>query len=430
MVPREQMQDLLDGFRAWCKEHLSVNSVQEAEEMAVTIGRQVAQVVVEEGVEQISHRASYEGCSIACSCGRRAKFIDYRPKYLMTLAGTVKVLRSYYYCRGCKTGHIPWDARQGVTGLQWTPAVKALAGHFIGRVTYQEMCELVELTTGLHMVESCAEKVSYELGPKLREQEREQIAAVFDGEVLPLVAQAPRRVYVAVDGTHAHIDGQWHEIKAGVIYRGEPDAEGNDEAIHSYYVAAQEPAEQFAERMYAAAVFQGVEQAQEQVVIGDGAEWIWNLAAHHFPDATQIVDYWHACEHIWTLRRALYAQDSAAGDRWAREHCRKLRDTGPRSLLRSLRRMKASTPEAAAVIRTETGYFTRHRKRMAYPQFRARGMMIGSGPVEAACKVVIGHRMKRAGMRWTRSGADAVLAIRCALLNGDYDRLNKAARAA
>ena len=95
-----------------------------------------------------------------------------------------------------------------------------------------------------------------------------------------------------------------------------------------------------------------------------------------------------------------------------------------------MRRIKATTPEAAEVIRTETGYFTRHRKRMQYPKFRARGMMIGSGPVEAACKVVVGHRLKRAGMRWTRSGADAVLAIRCALLNGDYDRLNKAARAA
>ena len=430
MVPCEQMQDLLDSLRAWCKEHLSVDSVQEAEEAAVAIGRQVAQVFVEEGAQQISHRASYEGSSIACSCGRRAKFIDYRPKCLTTLGGSVEVLRSYYYCSSCKTGHTPWDARQGVTGLQWTPGVKALAGQFIGRVTYAEMCELVELTTGLHMVESCAEKVSYELGPKLREQEGQQIAAVFDGEVLPLVAQAPRRAYVAVDGTHAHIDGQWHEVKAGVIYSGEPDAEGIDQATDSYYVAAQETAEQFAERMYAAAVFQGVEQAQEQVVIGDGAEWIWNLAAHHFPEATQIVDYWHACEHIWTLRRALYAQDNAAGDRWAHEHCRKLRETGPDSLLRALKRMKDLTPETAELVRTQMGYFTRHRKRMAYPQFRARGMMIGSGPVEAACKVVVGHRMKRAGMRWTRSGADAVLAIRCALLNGDYDRLNKAARAA
>lgn len=430
MVPCEQMQYLLDGVREWCKEHLSVVSMQEVEELSVAVGRQVAQVIVEEGAQQISHRESYDGCSIACSCGRRAKFIGYRPKWLMTLGGSVQVLRGYYHCSACKTGHVPWDDRQGLTGLQWTPAVKALVGQFVGRVTYAETRELLELTTGLSMVESCAEQVSFELGPKLRAQESQMIRAVLDGDVLPLAVKSRKRAYVAMDGTHAHIDGTWHEMKAGVIYSGEPDDGGIDRATDSYYVAAQETAEQFGERVYAAAVLQGVEQAQEQVVIGDGAEWIWNLADHHFPRATQIVDYWHACEHIWTLRRALYAEGSAAGDRWADEHCRKLRQTGPGSLLRALKRVKPQTAEAAEVIRTETGYFTRHRERMQYPQFRARGMMIGSGPVEAACKILVGQRLKRAGMRWTQSGADAVLAIRCALLNRDYDRLNKAAKAA
>jgi hypothetical protein len=164
--------------------------------------------------------------------------------------------------------------------------------------------------------------------------------------------------------------------------------------------------------------------------MGDGAEWIWNLASHHFPKATQIVDYWHACEHIWNLRRALYPEESARGDRFAREHCRKLAERGPDSLLRALKRAKPKTMEAAEAVRIELGYFSGHRARMAYPQFRARGLMIGSGPVEAACKVVVGQRLKRAGMRWCRRGADAVLAIRCAVLNKEYCRLDLAAKAA
>jgi len=430
MVPAEQLNDLLAGVRDWCEKHLSVDSMAEAEEFAVAVGRQVSRVVAEQGMQQIAGGATYDGCSVACSCGRRASFKDYRPKWIQTLAGPVRITRAYYYCRHCKSGQTPWDARQGLTGLQWTPGVKALVGQFVGRLTYAETRELLELTTGLKIVESCAETISAELGPNLRAQDEQTRAAVFDGDVLPLLPEAVQRLYVAVDGTHVHIDGDWHEMKAGVIYSGEPDAEGIDQAADSYYVAAQETAEQFGERMYAAAVLRGVEQAHEQVVSGDGAEGIWNLAAHHFPRATQIVDYWHACEHIWTLRRQLYSDRSAAGDRWAREHCRKLRETGPNSLLRSLRRMKAPTPEAAELIRIETGYFTRHRKRMQYPQFRARGMMIGSGPVEAACKAVVGHRLKRAGMRWTQSGADAVLAIRCALLNGEYQRLNDASKAA
>ena len=196
------------------------------------------------------------------------------------------------------------------------------------------------------------------------------------------------------------------------------------------YVAAQEPAESFGQRLYVTAAQGGVEQAAQTIVIGDGAEWIWNVASHHFPNATQIVDYWHACEHIWALRRALYPEESASGDRWAREHCRKLAERGPDCLLRALKRVKPKTAEGAEAVRVESGYFTGHRGRMAYPQFRARGLMIGSGPVEAACKVVVGHRLKRAGMRWCRRGADAILAIRCTLLNKDHHRLDLAAKAA
>ena len=195
-------------------------------------------------------------------------------------------------------------------------------------------------------------------------------------------------------------------------------------------MAAQEAAELFGERAYAAAAQRGVEQAAEVAVIGDGAEWIWNLAAHHYPQATQIVDYWHACEHIWELRKALYPAESEAGDRWAHEHFRRLKEEGPGPLRRALARCQPTSAEAQETVRTERGYFDKHRRRMQYPQFRARGMMIGSGPVEAACKVVVGHRLKRAGMRWSRAGADAILAVRCALLNHQPEQLEVAARLA
>ena len=235
---------------------------------------------------------------------------------------------------------------------------------------------------------------------------------------------------MGLDGTSVHIDAAWHEVKTGVIYEGVADAEGNDEAQNSHYLAAQEPAELFGARAYAAAAQRGVEQAAETVVIGDGAEWIWNLAAEHYPQATEIVDYWHACEHIWDLRRVLYPQASEAGDRWAREHCRRLKEDGPVHLLRALVRLQPTGEEAREAVRTERGYFDKHRHRMRYPEFRRRGMMIGSGPVEAACKVVVGHRLKRAGMRWSGPGADAVLAVRCTLLNHHPQRLTEAAKLA
>jgi hypothetical protein len=409
---------------------LRVSSVEEAEQLALAIARQVGEALVTEGVKQVAGKASYEGCSVACSCGRKAKFKEYRPRWVVTLCGSVQVARAYYYCRHCHSGQSPWDRRQGLSAQYWTAGVKQLVSSFVGRLSYAETVELLELSTGLRLVESVAEKIADEVGPRLRGLWEQQRQAVLEEGVWPLATPAPTRLYVGLDGTRTHIDGSWHEVKVGVIYEAETNADGLDEAVRCEYVAAQEAAQEFGERVYCAAAMRGVQQADEVVVIGDGADWIWNLAAHHYPGATEIVDFWHACEHIWELRRVLYPAESAAGDRWAREHCERLRTQGPAGLLRTLDRARPPTAEAAAKVATEQGYFRRHRQRMAYPQFRARGLMIGSGPVEAACKVVVGQRLKRAGMRWCHRGADAVLAIRCTLLNGHTHYLQEASKAA
>lgn len=174
----------------------------------------------------------------------------------------------------------------------------------------------------------------------------------------------------------------------------------------------------------------GYDKAKEKIVIADGAEWIWNEAGNHFPKATKIIDYWHACEHIHNLASALYGEGNPKGKRWAKEHCEKLKKNGPGGLLRAMKRRKAKDEQAKEILRLETGYFRRYRKYMNYPAYRAKGMMIGSGPVESACKVIVGQRLKQSGMRWTKDGADVVLAVRCALLSGEYDRIERAARAA
>ena len=430
MSSTSDREDLLAMVRAWCEERLRVSSVQEAEELALALSRQVAEVIVTAGVQQTAGRASYQGGSVPCSCGRRAAFHGYRSRWVSTRAGDVSVERAYYYCRRCHCGQAPWDRRQGLTQRQWTPAVKSLVVNFCARLPYAEAVELLELSTGLRVEEFSAEQLVAEVGQRLRTREAEEQARVLAGEAPAGSEPAPPRLYVGYDGTSGHIEGAWHEVKTAVIYAGVANAEGHDEAVGQHYVAAQEPAERFGERAYAAAAQRGVEQAAEVVVLGDGAEWIWNLAAQHHPQATEIVDYWHACEHIWELRKALYPPVSEAGDRWAHEHFRRLKDEGPGPLRRALARCQPASAEAQEAVRTERGYFDRHRRRMQYPHFRARGLMIGSGPVEAACKVVVGHRLKRAGMRWSQAGADAILAARCTVLNHDQERLDLACKLA
>jgi hypothetical protein len=249
------------------------------------------------------------------------------------------------------------------------------------------------------------------------------------------------RLYIGIDAAKAHTGGAWHDVKCAALYPGalpptragaaQPPAAAPswDRAGPKRYVARQEEAGAFGPRVYVAALQAGLAQAEEVVVLGDGAEWIWNLAAEHFHGATEILDYYHAAEQVWKLVPVLYGEGSMAGQRWAQTRCQDLKEHGPAGLLRALRRRVGKTAAQREALRLARGYFSTHRRRMQYPEFRRRGLMIGSGPVEAACKVVVGQRLKGAGMRWSEAGADAMLAIRTTVLNGDYAAVARHARA-
>lgn len=430
VVDPAAVQDLLERVRDWAREHAVAESVVAGEAMAQEVSRLVGQVIAEESLSALA-RQSYEGSSRRCACGRRAKFMGWRSRDLSTLCGVVRVARAYYWCGPCGRGVIPWDEREGLTERLWTPGVKALVSEVSAQMPYGATSELLERTLGLRIEESSAEFIVAEVGERVRQSEAEERAAYLSG-LATLPEGAPmKRLYVAVDGILGHIDGGWHEVKTGAIYEGRLGAEGVDESRAKRYVAAEETAEAFAERLYVAALQQGVERAEEVIVIGDGGPWIWKLAEHHYPRATQIVDYWHACGYLWDLANAQYGgEDSEPGRRWARFHCAALKAKGPQTLLRALRRFKPASPEAAEAARTAATYFRNNAHRMRYPHFRARGLMIGSGVAEAACKTVVGHRLKQAGMRWRHKGADHILALRCLLLNKDHDAIRHFAQAA
>ena len=325
---------------------------------------------------------------------------------------------------------VAWDDEQGLNARLWTPRVKSLVTQLAARLSYRESVDLLSETLGFEIEDSSADEVVQEVGGRLRAQQTALVSGDERGVITPLVTTPPRHLYVGMDGTTAHIGGDWHEVKIGVVYEGQPGEDGLDTVHHARYVAIQETSEPFGDRLYALAAQAGVELAGATVVIGDGAQWIWNAAGQHYPRAIQIVDYWHACEHIHALGRAYYGEGSPQGQRWARAHCRALKSQGPGKLLRALARLSAKPGEQKQAVEREQGYFRRNRRRMEYGQFRVAGLMIGSGPVEAACKVVVGQRLKGAGMRWSTAGADAVLAARAALLSGDTHLIAQAARAA
>jgi len=187
------------------------------------------------------------------------------------------------------------------------------------------------------------------------------------------------------------------------------------------YTGAIETAEEFGKRLYLEAWKRGWGRAEKQVVMGDGAEWIWNIAEEHFPGAVQIVDLYHARQHLWDLARKLHPQDPAEQKRWMIIH-QDLLDQGKiEKLVSSLHSINSSNPELTKTTANEAEYFAKNAERMRYPEFRRQHLFVGSGVIEAGCKTLIGSRYKRSGMFWTVRGANAILALRCCHFNHRFE---------
>ena len=161
----------------------------------------------------------------------------------------------------------------------------------------------------------------------------------------------------------------------------------------------------------------GFQDAPRRVVLGDGAPWIWKLADEHAPGAIQIVDIWHAKEHLSEVGKAIYGAGTDLADRWGRTRHAELDQGRLDDILDALRTHADSCDEARKCI----AYIDNNRHRMRYPQFRAMGLCVATGVVEGACKNVVGSRLKRGGMHWTVDGANAILALRCAILGNRFD---------
>ena len=195
-------------------------------------------------------------------------------------------------------------------------------------------------------------------------------------------------------------------------------------------MGAIETADEFGFRIYTEAWRRGWEWAAERIVIGDGAVWIWNLAGQHFPGAVQIVDLYHARQHLSTIAALLHPHDPGAKKLWM-DTQKDLLDHGEIELLvAALREIADAHPNLAEEVRREAEYFATNTSRMRYPEFRSKGFFVGSGVIEAGCKSVVGARLKRSGMFWTVRGANDIIALRCCRFNGRLEDFWEEAHAA
>lgn len=364
-----------------------------------------------------------EGPWRECSCGSRQKFVGYRSREATTLLGKAVVKRAYYRCADCGATHYVGaeelgDAQGGKTiGCQEALSLLAADETFAGTA------DKVRRLLGIHTCTSEVEKHAEGWGERLEVEWEAEVEAVFEGQVEVLPESGPERLYVALDGCKTRLQDDWRETRIGAVYdTWGRDEEGVDRAGRTTYVGVvQRPYEQFGRRLYVEALRRGLGLAKELIVLGDGAPWIWELAAMHFPHATYIVDWYHACQHLWQVAHAVYGPDTAPGKAWVERQQTRLHDGQLDRVIQSLRSLKPPSADAAETLRRNVDYFQTNRERMRYHEYRARGLHIGTGVVESACKHVANQRLKRPGTRWTRRGAQATLNLRILDLNDRWD---------
>ena len=383
-----------------------------------------------------------------CPCGQQAEYQELRSKPLLTILGPVRISRPYYLCSHCHVGQFPADLELDIENTEFSPGVRRMQALVGQEAPFDHGRQQLKVLAGLEVTTKSVERTAEAIGEDIAQREQREIHRALQLDLPIPLGQPIPVLYVQLDGTGVPVvkketegrlgrDGQpahTREAKLGCVFtqttwdkKGFPIRDPDS----TTYTGAIETAEEFGPRIYREAWERGWGRAKKKVVMGDGAEWIWNLAAEHFPGALEIVDLYHARQHLWDVARRLYPHQEAAQKAWMKFHQKRLLDKGKiEKLVEVLKSLEGPTPEATEKIRAEADYFASNAERMRYPKFRRQHLFVGSGVIEAGCKTVIGARLKQSGMFWTVRGANAILALRCCHLNGRFEDYWEERRAA
>lgn len=391
-----------------------------------------------------SQGGGYEGPQLEMASGAAARFLGYRDKEVVTVVGPVNLQRAYYYCAESQQGRIPQDEALDIVRTHLSPGVRRMIGRVGSKESFEEGRQDLEELAGIRVTSKQVERVAEQIGEQVEVVRVEALAAALPDTVVPL--KTIPLLYIAYDGTGVPVvpretegrrgkdreQAKTREAKVGCVFtqtavneKGHPVREEGSTS----YVGAIETAEAFGRRIYSEAVRRGLYQAQRVVVVGDGAVWIWKLADEHFPEALQIVDLYHARQHLAELAKLVYGPTDPKSKPWCMARYQELDADQVEKVIGAILRLKSPDPKIQRHIDRERNYFQTNAERMRYAEFRRQGLFVGSGVVEAGCKTIIGFRLKQSGMQWTIRGANAIIALRCLDLSGQWEQFweNRAA---
>jgi hypothetical protein len=403
-------------------------------------GLKAAEMVIRAGMlklgagllgELLSADRGHRGPRIQCSHGHEAVFVSYRDKVIDTVLGPVTLTRAWYHCAECGHGLAPRDAELGVAGTSLSPGLTVMNDKAAAAGPFAGAASLLEDLAGVRLTVKRVERAAEASGAAHAARVRERSALMAGRKLVPLPPRPlPHMLYGVIDGTGVPMtaretagregkgeDGRarTREVKLAVFFtQTELDDEGypvRDRASSSY-IASFETAGVFADLVRAEGIRRGADHVRQLTFIGDGAAWIWNLVTGKFPEATCIVDLYHAREHLHSLARSLEFMLLDHYSEWLEARLEDL-DYGYIDGIEAAVREFPLEGTKKTEVEKELGYFLNNAPRMRYHWFRQCGLFVGSGVVEAGCKSIVGVRLKQAGMHWTTDGADSIIALRC-----------------
>ena len=352
------------------------------------------------------------------------------------MVGFFALDRAYYHCRSCGRGTSPWDALLGLSSQKLTPGAKELVCVAGAVDSFGEAADVVlKKLAGLRVSESTVERTSEAVGHDIGQ--RIAAGATFGAREAwgwHKDAEGKTCAYVSLDLTGLGMQGphggavEGRMAAVGMIYNPVPAdharwsrPHGRTPRFQARYVAGLSGQASLAEPMRKQAAHVGMDQAERWIALSDAGAGVEDLLEANFGRVEAVIlDFFHASEHLGDLGRALHPTDELARKEWLDRWCHRLKHEGGQVVLQELRSLPADGRESVRKIHTEvTGYFANHVHRMDYPKYQSKGWAIGSGPIESACKTVIGKRMKNGGMRWGEDGADEMCHLRALFASGE-----------
>ncbi len=418
-----EFRELVEGALRQVQRGVPAGGLGAIEEELQALRRKVDNLLLEGLAVAVGN--GYQGVRVPCACGGSMDYVGDRAKTFLTVLGKMRLMRAYYRCAACGRSRVPLDDSLGVVGEGQSIGIHVMTGLVCALLPHEQAMKLLEELGLPHVSGSEAQRITRQVGARAvawRDAEAQAWATERRAPEEHVQRRVPRRLALSMDGTNVHTDGAWHEGKVGSFFSFDTEGEAVGPRAYLATFGSVEPFRQLwdteAQRWHLADV-------PDLVAICDGAPWTWNTVREFCPGHTvEVLDFYHVTEHLWTLAHAIWGEGSSRAETWVEEQKARLLEGRLDAFFRAVRHWDRDGPWQDEA-QSQLDYFTTHRHRMHYAEYRACGYPIASGVIEAACKTVLCTREKQPGMRWRTPAAEGIGHLRAVHQSGRWPALRR-----